>query len=314
MNASDLSIPHIPVLLNHLLFVFENIKDGTVVDCTVGYGGHSEAMLSVHEGCSLVGFDRDEEAIAFASKRLERFGDRVTLQRGDFAQCFEKLNVDGVSAVLADIGVSSLQLDKPQRGFGFDSPVLDMRMDDSQQFSANDVVNGYSERQLCELFFKYGEEPKAKKYAKKIVEAREKSKIQSASQLAQIISNGEFRGRIHPATLVFQAIRIEVNDELGQLERFLESSRRLKGSGAVLAVISFHSLEDRIVKQAFKEFTKSCICPPQAMRCVCGGHHELGKLLTKKPLEADEEECRANPRARSAKLRAFQFIDSQKEK
>jgi 16S rRNA (cytosine1402-N4)-methyltransferase len=210
-------------------------------------------------------------------------------------------------ALLADIGVSSLQLDEKSRGFGFESETLDMRMDKDADFSAYDVVNGYSEEELSKIFLDYGEERMHKKFAALIVKERKRKKFQSAKELADFIPQNSTRGRIHPATLIFQAIRIEVNDELEQLEKLLAQIPAKAKKDAIVAIISFHSLEDRIVKNAMKNWARDCICDEQAMRCECGKNHSMGEILTKKPTTADANELKINQRSRSAKLRAFAF-------
>ena len=228
------------------------------------------------------------------------------MRKGRYSDVIPTLMSQPICGVLADIGVSSLQLDKRERGFSFESETLDMRMDHDAPLRAYDVVNGYTVPELEKIFFEYGEERFSKKIVRLIDETRRKAKISSAKELANLLSSALPKGKVHPATKVFQAIRIEVNDELGELERLLDSLKTTQYPMTV-GIISFHSLEDRIVKQRFKEFTRSCLCPPEAMRCTCGDDHELGRILTKKPLEATPEEERSNPRSRSAKLRGFEF-------
>ncbi len=296
--------PHLPVLLNETIEIFKDApKNGIFVDCTTGYGGHSEAILTAHPDWSLHGFDRDETAINFSIQRLEKFGNRVVLENIDFGSA----KLPKFSALLADIGVSSLQLDEKSRGFGFDSENLDMRMDKSAPFSAYDVVNGYNEEELSKIFLEYGEERMHKKFAALIAKERKRKKFESAKELSELISRNAPRGRIHPATLIFQAIRIEVNDELGQLESLLKNIPNAAGKDAVVGIISFHSLEDRIVKNAMRDWAKDCICDEHVMRCVCGNNHSKGQILTKKPLTASDDELKINQRSRSAKLRAFSF-------
>ena len=301
------AIPHIPVLLNEVCDVFRELTNGTIVDATLGYGGHSEAILKLNDSTKMFCIDRDSEAIAFSQKRLAGFGSRVQFFHGDFGSAIESAPSD-VVGILADIGVSSLQLDKNERGFGFDGDTLDMRMDTTQEFSAFDVVNSYSEADLVKIILEYGEDRYAKKIASTIVNARKKAKITSSKELAELISKGVPRGKLHPATLTFQAIRIEVNDELGQLKALLEGAKKIAKPDMLLAIISFHSLEDRIVKQTFKEWSRDCICSATAMRCECGGDNALGELVNKKPIEASANEVRTNPRSRSAKLRVFRFF------
>ncbi|MCI4400179.1 MAG: 16S rRNA (cytosine(1402)-N(4))-methyltransferase RsmH [Campylobacteraceae bacterium] len=302
-----MNTPHKPVLLNEVLEVFKELENGVFVDATLGYGGHSEAILSAHPNIKLIGVDRDDEALSFSKERLKKYADRVSFVKSDFGSVFSKIDASNVVGILADIGVSSLQLDKKERGFSFESETLDMRMDNTQEFSAYDVVNGYSELELEKIIRVYGEERFSKKIASLIVKRRKEAKITSAKELATLISANFRGGKIHPATLTFQAIRIEVNSELEQLENLLESVKNIGKNEKILGIISFHSLEDRIVKTAFKEWSRSCICPPEAFRCTCKNNNELGEIITKKPLTATDSEIKANPRARSAKLRAFRF-------
>jgi len=300
--------PHIPVLLEEVLRTFDALDSGLFVDCTLGYAGHSHALLSRHPDLHLIGIDRDEEALAFSQKRLEPFHERVRLLSGDFASRVPTLEAEPIAGLLADFGVSSLQLDKAERGFGFESEVLDMRMDTRATLTADTVVNTYSREQLRYLFAEYGEIRQADRLADAILSSRNDRPIQSARQLSAIAKKVlHANGRIHPATLMFQAIRIEVNNELGQIEHLLDALEALRPSGAVIALITFHSLEDRLVKRRFKKWSQSCICPPEAMRCTCGNHHSLGTIRTRKPLTAGAEELRTNPRSRSAKLRTFVF-------
>ena len=300
------TIPHIPVLREEVKAAFSHIDEGVVVDCTMGYGGHSEAILSQNQNIRLIGIDRDETAIAFSKERLAPFGERVMVRQGRFSDVIKEIDHSEVRGILADIGVSSLQLDDASRGFGFTSDKLDMRMDKSQELSAYEVVNRYDKRSLEKIFHQYGEVREYKKAADIIVSRRLKKPFESARELADFLAKHMYAKKIHPATLVFQAIRIEVNDELGELKRLLQNIRDLNLSNTTVAIISFHSLEDRIVKQTFREWAKGCICPPEAMRCVCGGNNAYGKVVTKNPITAGEKELEQNPRARSAKLRIFQ--------
>ena len=298
-------IPHIPVLVKEVTKYLGQIDEGTIIDCTLGYGGHSEALLKLNKNIKIKAFDQDVTAVEFSKKRLNSYGNKIEILHGRFSQLISTTANENVKGVLADIGVSSLQLDDKRRGFGFDSDNLDMRMDKAKSFSAYDVVNGYEVEKLEEIFKNYGEVKEYKKIAQLIAKERLKKPFSSAKQLSSFISKYLYSKKIHPATLVFQAIRIEVNDELGELKRLLKSIRDLKLSNATVAIISFHSLEDKIVKQSFKEWSKSCICSPQAYKCNCGNNHSFGKIVTKKPITAGEEELGKNPRARSAKLRVF---------
>ncbi len=304
--------PHIPVLLNEVLDGFSNIKEGYFVDCTLGYAGHSEAMLERYSHIKHIGIDRDDEALAFSKARLEPFKERSTLYKGTFANTLPTLKESPITGLLADFGVSSLQLDKMERGFSFESETLDMRMDSTAKLSAYEVVNEYPQDKLEYILNHYGEVRNYKKVASAIVQARTKELIKSGKELSDIICSVTPRGgKIHPATLAFQAIRIEVNNELGEIEALLdvleEKFKEGELSEAIISLITFHSLEDRLVKSRFKKWATKCICDPQAMRCSCGKNHELGKMLTRKPIVATKEELKVNARSRSAKLRVFVF-------
>ncbi len=300
--------PHIPVLLDEVLDSFNEVNEGYFVDCTLGYAGHSSEILAKYPHFKHIGIDRDDEALAFSKKRLESFANRSTLYKGTFATVLPTLEEAPIMALLADFGVSSLQLDKKERGFSFTSETLDMRMDASAALSAYEVVNDYSKAQLEYIFDAYGEVRSYRKLAGAVVEARAKKSIESAKELSEIaklvIPPG---GKIHPATLMFQAIRIEVNNELGEIEGLLDAIEAKHFEGEVVSLITFHSLEDRLVKNRFKKWSTACICDPQAMRCTCSKNHALGKALSRKPITASKEELKINPRSRSAKLRSFRF-------
>jgi 16S rRNA (cytosine1402-N4)-methyltransferase len=275
----------------------------------MGYGGHSSMLLEANPHIKIIGIDQDATAIAFSSKRLALFGERAKIKKGRFAQVLPQIlaNIDTseIRGVLADIGVSSLQLDHKERGFSYESDTLDMRMDQEAALSAMDVVNGYSVSELERILYDYGELRNYKKIASEIVKKRP---FYSAKELSDALKIHMPHGKkIHPATLLMQAIRIEVNDELGELKSLLKTLQNSKLPNATLAIISFHSLEDRIVKQAFSEFASSCICPSEAFRCVCGNNHSLGKVVTKKPITAADDELKANARSRSAKMRVFKM-------
>ncbi len=302
-----MNIPHIPVLLEEVKAAFSGISDGVIIDCTLGYGGHSEALLEQNPHIRLIGCDQDEEALAFSKKRLERFGDRVMFHHGNFASVIAQYAHLPIRGILADIGVSSLQLDKKERGFAFDSEVLDMRMNPHQSLSAYEVVNHYTKEQLEFIFREYGEIHAYQKMAQLMCEARLKAPIQSAKELSSLAQKIPGKKSIHPATLLFQAIRIEVNNELGVLTQLLESIQNAGFKACSVGIISFHSLEDRIVKQTFKLWSQNCICPPHVMRCTCGNNHALGKVISKKPIEASPLELKKNPRSRSARLRVFKI-------
>ncbi|SFV68699.1 rRNA small subunit methyltransferase H [hydrothermal vent metagenome] len=302
-------IPHIPVLYREVVDAFSDLGDGIVIDCTMGYGGHSSLILDANPNIRLIAIDQDQTAIDFSTKRLAKYGDRVTIKKGRFSSVIEEIlkEVDAkeIKGILADIGVSSLQLDQKERGFSYESETLDMRMDKDAPLSASNVVNEYSQRALEEILLEYGELRNYKKIADVIVKNRP---FTSAKALSETLKPFMPRGKkIHPATLLMQAIRIEVNDELGELKSMLQSIEEAKLPKAKVAIISFHSLEDRIVKKAFAKWAKSCICPPEAFRCSCGNNHQLGEVLTKKPIMAKEDELQENVRSRSAKMRLFQM-------
>ncbi len=309
-----MEIPHIPVLLNEVLDSFSSVDEGYFVDCTLGYAGHSSEVLAKYPCFEHIGIDRDDEALAFSKKRLEPYVGRSKLYKGTFATVLPTLKEAPIMAVLADFGVSSLQLDKKERGFSFTSETLDMRMDSSAPLSAYEVVNEYPKDKLEYIFDTYGEVRSYRKLAGAVVEARSKAPIESAKELSeiakQVIPAG---GKIHPATLMFQAIRIEVNNELGEIEGLLDAIEAKHTKGEVVSLITFHSLEDRLVKNRFKKWSTACICDPHAMRCTCGKNHAIGKALSRKPVTASKEELRTNPRSRSAKLRSFKFKTSSGE-
>jgi 16S rRNA (cytosine1402-N4)-methyltransferase len=284
-------------------------RGGLYVDATLGAGGHAEAILERGPRARLLGLDRDAEALDGARRRLARFGDRVELVEANFADLEEVLadrpDADGI---LADLGVSSMQLDQARRGFSFrrDGP-LDMRMGRDGRTAA-DIVATASAEELTRIFREWGEERMAAKIARGIVRERTREPIQTTRQLARIVAAEKGgREKIDPATRVFQALRIEVNQELSALARFLTAAvARLNGGGR-LAVISYHSLEDRIVKDAFRRDSGVCLCPPRLPQCVCGARAAL-RVLTRRPLRPSESEQRRNPRSRSAKLRVVEKL------
>jgi 16S rRNA (cytosine1402-N4)-methyltransferase len=284
------------------------MKEGYFIDCTCGFGGHSEAILKQFQNIKLIAIDQDIEALNFAKKRLEPFKDRIEFVHSRSSEALLNYKDRNIAGILADIGVSSYQLDQRSRGFNFEGETLDMRMNQSQEFSAADVVNQYSINELEKIFKEYGEERYAKKIALKIVDRRKEKKFTSSKELADFIASFTPRRKIHPATQIFQAIRIEVNQELLELEKILENSLKIANEGTILSIITFHSLEDRIVKNTFREWSKNCICPPEVFRCECGNNNAKVKLINKKPLVASKEELLANPRSRSAKVRGVKFL------
>jgi 16S rRNA (cytosine1402-N4)-methyltransferase len=307
-----MNTPHIPVLLEEVLLSFRDIKSGYFVDCTLGYAGHSEAMLKKYENINHIGIDRDEEALSFSKNRLSLFQNKSTLYKGTFSTIFPTLKESPMVGILADFGVSSLQLDKKERGFSFSSDNLDMRMDTSAPLSAYKVVNGYTQEKLEYILNHYGEVCSYKRVASAIIEARSQKSIESAKELSDIICQVVPRGgKIHPATLSFQGIRIEVNAELYEIEALLDAleakAKNKELNDTIVSLITFHSLEDRLVKNRYKKWATACICNSQAMRCTCGKKHQLGKMLGRKPVIATKEELKINARSRSAKLRTFVF-------
>ncbi|BEH11599.1 16S rRNA (cytosine(1402)-N(4))-methyltransferase RsmH [Geobacter sulfurreducens subsp. ethanolicus] len=289
---------------------------GVYVDGTLGGAGHARLILeATSPDGMLIGFDRDPAALAVARERLASFGERfrpVPANFSEMGRVLAELGVDGVDGFLLDVGVSSHQLDTAERGFSFlaDAP-LDMRMNTSVPGTAADLVNDLGEHELARIIKEYGEERWARRIASFIVKARVSGPIERTLQLVDIIKGAIPRGaweeRIHPATRTFQALRIAVNDELGSLERGLESALGLLRTGGRGVVISFHSLEDRIVKTMFRRHAQGCTCPKELPRCVCGGAPRL-RILTGRPVVAGEAEVAENPRARSAKLRAAEKL------
>lgn len=303
-----LNIPHIPVLYREVVEAFAACETGIVVDCTLGYGGHTSLLLDAQPNRTMIGIDQDPTAIEFSTKRLEPYGNRVQIRQGRFSNVAEAIlseKSSQVCGILADIGVSSLQLDVRERGFSYQSDCLDMRMDPNASLSAYNVVNEYSQSDLERILRDFGEVTNARIVAETLVKKRP---FESAKELSDAIFHLMPKGKkIHPSTLVMQAIRIEVNDELGELTRLLDAIENSSLEHLRVGIITFHSLEDRIVKQRFTLWAKNCICPDDAMRCTCGNNHSIGKVITKKPLSAQEDELRANSRSRSAKLRIFEI-------
>lgn len=301
---------HKPVLLQECLDALQIKPDGIYVDGTLGRAGHSLEIARRLTTGRLIALDRDETAIDAATRRLADYMDRVTLVHSNFSnlgQVLRELDIDGVDGMLFDLGVSSPQLDEAQRGFSYkqDAP-LDMRMDATAALTAREVVNTYSYEELRRILFEYGEERYAPAIAKKIVAQREQKPIETTLELAELIRSAmpaaALREKQHPAKRSFQAIRIAVNDELGELPPMLDAAQESLKRGGRLAVITFHSLEDRIVKHTLQDFAQGCICPPSFPVCVCGRKPKM-KLITRKPIVSGDEELDENPRARSAKLR-----------
>lgn len=296
-----------------------NFNQDIFIDATLGLGGHSERILEENPQIRVIGIDKDKISLEFAKNRLARFGARFSAVQGSFdekigeiLEHFSNANLaqgqGKIYGILADLGISSPQVDNLERGFSFESPVLDMRMDLDLLLTAKAVINGYSKDELNKIFRDFGEIRNYQKVTNLILEARKKRKIESAKELCAILeSHTKVRGGIHPATLIFQALRIEVNDELGALHRFLHIIKNANLKGTKIAIISFHSLEDRIVKEAFKAWSAGCICDRDALKCECGGQNQKGEILTKKPVVPSGAEISRNKRARSAKMRCFRF-------
>jgi 16S rRNA (cytosine1402-N4)-methyltransferase len=299
---------HVPVLADAVLEWLSPAAPGLLVDATLGLAGHSTALLDAVPGFTLLGVDRDPDAVAEARRRLEPYGRRANVVNATFDRVPELLREHELpppAAVLADLGCSSLQLDRSERGFSFshDGP-LDMRMDRSGRTAA-ELVNDADEEELVSLFWRYGEERRSRAVARAIVENRVRAPLVTTGQLRRLVERvipPRPQQRIHPATRVFQALRIEINDELGQLERFLEPTARTLRPGGRMAVIAFHSLEDRIVKHTFARLQGVCTCPPDFPECRCNPEYLL-RVLTRSPVKPDDDEIRSNPRSRSARLR-----------
>jgi 16S rRNA (cytosine1402-N4)-methyltransferase len=312
-NLNELT--HVSVLYDEILRAVAARPGGLYIDATINGGGHAQGILeaSAPDG-KLLGIDADAEAISAASARLQRFGSRVTLVNSNFVNIKDIAHTNGfvpVNGIIMDLGLSSRQLAQADRGFSFSSPgPLDMRFDTSQGETAADLVNELSESELAAIIRDYGEEPRARAVARVIVAARTNAPITTTDELATIVARVAQRSAsgIHPATRTFQALRIAVNHELDHLTIALRDALELLAPGGRLAIIAFHSLEDRIVKQFFAEESRGCICPPKIPVCVCQHRPKLINL-TKKPIMPSDEELKRNPRSRSARLRVAQALD-----
>ena len=301
---------HTSVLIQESMALLKPKPGERYLDGTLGGGGHAEEILlrSSPDG-RVLGLDWDEDAVRAAVERLRRFGDRLTLRPANFAQAkeiLEDLSWNQVNGVLLDLGVSSHQFDAAERGFSFQaSAPLDMRMDRRQRLTALEIVSSFSESQIAKIISDYGEEPRARRIAAAIARERKERAFETTIDLADLIVRvkGKRNRAHHPATQTFQALRIAVNRELETLKSFLEDGYELLQPGGRMVIISFHSLEDRLVKTAFRKWSQTCICPPRTLQCECGWSQKA-RRLTRKPIIASAEEVRANPRARAAKLRA----------
>jgi 16S rRNA (cytosine1402-N4)-methyltransferase len=302
---------HIPVLYQAVLDLLNPVSGGLYIDGTLGAGGHTRGLLIASSPAGKVaGFDRDPQALALAKQNLTEFGERVIFINDsyrNFQLHLNNLNWQCVNGILLDLGISSMQLDTPQRGFSFraDGP-LDMRFDPDQAQTAADLVNKSSREELIEIIFTYGEEKQAPKIADAIIANRPLVRTKDLAKIVEKVARNP-KSKIHPATRTFQALRIAVNQELDALEAFLPEALDSLNTGGRLAIIAFHSLEDRIVKQFFRMESKDCICPREVPICVCG-HKARVKELTRRPIRPEESEIDRNPRARSAKLRVAEKI------
>ena len=314
--GDTVNFSHKPVLLEACIDGLKIRRDGVYVDGTAGGAGHSSAIAAeLGEGGLLIALDQDETAVAVATERLSVFGDRAQVVRSNFCEVgavCESLGIKTIDGMLMDLGVSSYQLDTAERGFSYraDAP-LDMRMDVRNPLTAKRVVNEYSEEKLRKILFEYGEERFSSRIASNIIRERERAPIETTWELVEIIKrsipSANRDGGHHPAKRSFQALRIEVNAELDVIAPAIRSAVRLLGKGGRIAIITFHSLEDRIVKQTFAELAEGCTCPKNFPICVCGNRPQL-KIVTKKPILPDAQELELNPRSHSAKLRVAEKL------
>jgi 16S rRNA (cytosine1402-N4)-methyltransferase len=310
MSEKNIENLHRSVLLCETIDLLKPQENEVFVDATLGLGGHSEAILGFDK-THVIGIDQDLEAIEFAKKRLEKCGERIEIHHANFSeirQVLKNAELEKVDGVLADLGVSSLQFDSETRGFSFrfDAP-LDMRMDaDSEDETAAEMLERLSEFDIARIIYEYGEERFSRRIARRIVEKRERGEpVKTTKELADLVSRSVKRGKndkIHPATKTFQALRIAVNRELEILEEFIRDSIDVLKIGGRFCLITFHSLEDRIVKQTFQKLAGKCFCPPRLPVCICGAEKKI-EILTRKPIVPGEKELEENPRSRSAKLR-----------
>lgn len=306
---------HYSVMLKETVDCLNVTANGIYADGTLGGGGHSHEILSRAENVRLIGIDQDNDALAAAKKRLSDFDGQVTYVHDNFSNIgavLDSLGIDKIDGMVLDLGVSSYQLDNADRGFSYmqDAP-LDMRMNRNGEKTAYDVINGYSEDALADIFYRYGEEKWSRRIAQFIADKRKIKPVSTTSELAEIIRaaipRGARRDEAHPEKRVFQAVRIEVNGELNILKDAVCDIVERLNHGGRLAVITFHSLEDRIIKQTFAELAKGCTCPPDFPVCVCGGKPEI-KVITKKPILPGREELTENSRSKSAKLRVCEKL------
>ena len=307
---------HFSVMLGECLDSLDIKSDGIYVDCTAGGGGHSEEILKRLDSGKLISIDQDDDALATCKEKFEKYGSRSILVKSNFCELgriLDELGIDAVDGVLMDLGVSSFQLDTPERGFSYNTEAeLDMRMNVQNPFSAYDVVNTYSEAELKRVIYDYGEEKFAPQIARKIVTAREQGPIKTTTELAAIIKSAipvaaAKKEAQHPAKRTFQAIRIEVNHELDVINPAIEAAVPRLNKGGRIVIMTFHSLEDRLVKNKFNDYAKGCTCPADFPICICGNKPKL-KVITKKPITASARELELNSRSKSAKLRVAEKI------
>ncbi len=311
MILKNIDIQHIPVMVPEILKYLEVSSGGRYIDCTLGEGGHTKSLLEAsNPGGEVLGIDADHEAIEVSKNRLEEYGERFIYDNSNFKNIKKiamKSKFVPCHGILFDLGVSSLQLDKESRGFSFRRKApLDMRFSINQTLTAQDVLNTFSESEISDILYQYGEERQSRKIAKLIIENRP---LSNADELSDLIKKNirQTNYKINPSTKTFQALRIYINEELNSLSQALEQSLEILGVGGRMAVISYHSLEDRIVKNFFKKESKYCICPPNIPKCDCGHFPKL-KIITKKPVSPSQSEIEANKRSRSAKLRVVERI------
>ena len=317
MHTDDTEFSHSSVLLQETLDVIDAGARNTVVDATLGLGGHTEAILDCSPNVSVLGIDQDDAAIKIATARLERFGSRINIAKGNFSEIAEIVRSSDIGrpdAIIADLGVSSLQFDDAARGFSFrfDAP-LDMRMDPaSGGQTVAELLLETNETDIANIIYEYGEERFSRRIARRIIERNQRGEpVTTTRELAELVARSVKRSpkdKIHPATRTFQALRIAVNRELEVLERFIADAADVLAENGVLAIITFHSLEDRIVKHAFQKLSGKCTCPPRIPQCVCGAKKRV-EILTRKPIVPGEPELNENARSRSAKLRAFRKLE-----
>jgi 16S rRNA (cytosine1402-N4)-methyltransferase len=317
-SGPEIETVHKPVMVDEVLELLGPEVGGTYFDATLGMGGHTAAILAASPDSRVIGIDQDPEAIELARTRLKPFADRLTIWEGNFSEISRIAAESGISSaegIIADLGVSSFQLDSDTRGFSFRfNATLDMRMaGNSGGQTAAELLETADQEELANIIYKYGEERASRKIARWIVEKRKKGEpVRTTFELADLVRRAvpkRPKDKIDPATRTFQALRIAVNDELGILEGFINDAERLLKINGVLAIITFHSLEDRIVKHAFQKLAGQCQCPPRIPQCVCGAARKV-QILTRKPIAASEREKIENPRARSAKLRACRKLEN----